>query len=200
MNRKEMIESLAIYGGMLINYMKMTGLVRSGEMIDGVIARDMESEEDYEIHFLSGKRGTRVYDRNLLEPKEAYYTFEWLDEAVDLAKKAGLSIVLCTPTAAPPVWLSSKYPETMMVTASGRRVTHGSRAHRCVNSKTFVRLAEGITLKIVSNRRSHADCKTLRFCPWAQRAMGCNGDAAGFQKYTLSRLRRSVLQRSLCGF
>ena len=83
-----------------------------------------------------------------MEPKEAYYTFKWLDEAVDLAKKAGLSIILCTPTAAPPVWLSSKYPETMMVTASGRRVKHGSRAHRCVNSKTFVCLAEGITLKM----------------------------------------------------
>jgi glycerol-3-phosphate dehydrogenase len=37
-------------GGTLINYMKVTGLMKSNEMIDGVIAKDMLTGEDYEIN------------------------------------------------------------------------------------------------------------------------------------------------------
>ncbi len=83
-----------------------------------------------------------------MEPEENRFEFEWLDQAVEQAKQAGLKIILCTPTAAPPVWLSQTYPETLPVKANGRRVTHGSRAHRCVNSAVFNRLAERIATQL----------------------------------------------------
>ena len=65
----------------------------------------------------------------LYEPKEGQYNLDWLERAVALASKAGLKVVLCTPSAAPPVWLSEKYPETLMVSAQGRRMVHGTRTH-----------------------------------------------------------------------
>lgn len=54
-------------GGMPINYMKVTGFTRSGEMIDGVIARDMESGEEYEIHGRVVVNATGVFTDNLLK-------------------------------------------------------------------------------------------------------------------------------------
>lgn len=83
-----------------------------------------------------------------LEPEQDKYNFAWLDKAVDLAEKNGLDVILCTPTATPPIWMSHNYPETLMVRKNGRRVTHGSRAHRCVNSIKFNSFANSITEKI----------------------------------------------------
>jgi beta-galactosidase len=83
-----------------------------------------------------------------LEPEENKYDFSWLDRVIDLASKQNLEVILGTPTATPPVWMSHNYPDILMVRQNGRRVTHGSRAHRCVNSKIFNKFADRITSKM----------------------------------------------------
>ena len=40
-----------------------------------------------------------------MEPKEGVYTFEWLDEVINLATKYNLKVILGTPTAISPVWM-----------------------------------------------------------------------------------------------
>src|SRR5580700_7649111 len=47
-----------------------------------------------------------------LEPYENQYDFEWLDEVVRLLTEHDRWFLLSTPSAAPPAWLSKKYPET----------------------------------------------------------------------------------------
>lgn len=90
-----------------------------------------------------------------LEPRKGDFSFDWLDRAVALAEANDLDIILCTPTATPPVWVAQDYPDTLMVRANGRRVTHGSRAQRCVNSETFRRLAETISAKLAERYGQH---------------------------------------------
>lgn len=80
-----------------------------------------------------------------LEPKEGIYDFSWLDRIIEIAGQNQLDVILCTPTATPPIWMSHNYPNTLMVRQNGQRVTHGSRAHRCVNSISFNSFAEKIT-------------------------------------------------------
>jgi beta-galactosidase len=62
-----------------------------------------------------------------LEPEEGKYNFGWLDTALQLAEKYQLKVILCTPSAAPPAWLTEKYPETLVVNEDGVRLQHGSR-------------------------------------------------------------------------
>ena len=62
-----------------------------------------------------------------MEPEEGRYDFTWLDKSVALAQKYGLKVVLCTPTATPPAWLSRNHPEILMVRGDGTRMNHGSR-------------------------------------------------------------------------
>jgi len=38
-----------------------------------------------------------------MEPEEGKYQFDWLEKNVALAAQNGLKVILCTPTAAPPV-------------------------------------------------------------------------------------------------
>jgi beta-galactosidase len=66
-----------------------------------------------------------------LEPAEGKFDFAWLDENIALAAAQGLKVVLCTPTPAPPIWLTEQHPEVLMLDAAGRRQQHGTRQHAC---------------------------------------------------------------------
>ena len=60
-------------------------------------------------------------------PSEGQYDLDWLDRAVTAAAKHGIVTVIGTPSAAPPAWLTQKYPETLRTMEDGRRDQHGNR-------------------------------------------------------------------------
>lgn len=62
-----------------------------------------------------------------LEPSEGHYDLDWVDRAIRLAEKHHIYVVLGTPTAAPPAWLTQKYPETLRTMEDGRKDQHGNR-------------------------------------------------------------------------
>lgn len=70
----------------------------------------------------------------VLEPEEGEYRWEVFDAAFDMAERFGLKVMLCTPTACPPVWLAQGYPDALPVNDRGERVGFGGRQHRCYNS------------------------------------------------------------------
>jgi beta-galactosidase len=81
-----------------------------------------------------------------MEPAEGRFDFAWLDRAVDLAARAGLKVILCTPTPCPPAWLGEKYPEIYLVGGDGRRMEHGTRANGSLANDVFI----GHTKRIVA--------------------------------------------------
>jgi beta-galactosidase len=90
-----------------------------------------------------------------MEPTEGNFDFAWLDRNLELAAAQGLKVVLCTPTPAPPVWLTQKFPDTLMVDAAGRRQAHGTRAHACWNSENYLVRVSAIVNEL--GRRYGAD-------------------------------------------
>src|SRR5258708_35200909 len=73
----------------------------------------------------------------LCEPEEGKYDFAWLKRVMDLLGKAGIQVVLATPTAAPPVWLSQKRAEILPVDERGLIKREGTRRAVCLNSDIF---------------------------------------------------------------
>ncbi|MBC8127615.1 MAG: beta-galactosidase [Gloeobacteraceae cyanobacterium ES-bin-144] len=71
-----------------------------------------------------------------LEPREGEYEFEWLDEFLKLAHERGMSVILCTPSATPPAWMLTQYPEILVVPRDGRQRTPGGR--RDCDSDSFI--------------------------------------------------------------
>ncbi|MXO04915.1 beta-galactosidase [Flavobacterium sp. HBTb2-11-1] len=72
-----------------------------------------------------------------MEPEEGKYDFKWLDDALAIAEKQGLKVIMCTPTPTPPAWMAEKYPEIYLVDASGRRREHGNRANQSVSNEKY---------------------------------------------------------------
>ena len=73
----------------------------------------------------------------LCEPREGEFNFEWLRRIMDLLANANIKVVLGTPTAAPPLWLTKKHPEFLPIDDKGLRLHGGTRHARCLNSSEF---------------------------------------------------------------
>lgn len=73
----------------------------------------------------------------LLEPAPGEFDFEWLDAAIDTLAAEGLGIILGTPSAAPPAWLTAAHPDVLPVGFDGVVRMPGSRRHTCLTSELF---------------------------------------------------------------
>ncbi len=83
-----------------------------------------------------------------LEPQEGVYTFEWLDEVIDLATKHNLKVILGTPTSIVPVWAGIKYPEIYLVNADYQRQEHGARDMQSLSNSDWRNLSKKIVTKL----------------------------------------------------
>ena len=71
------------------------------------------------------------------EPRRGHFDWGWLDRAIETLHKAGLKIVLGTPTATPPKWLMDEFPEIAPVDVDGKPRGHGSRRHYTFSSEIW---------------------------------------------------------------
>lgn len=113
--------------------------------------------EDVELMKQAGVNAATVgvFSWVSLEPEEGVYTFEWLDEVFDLLHVNGIHVVLATPSAAPPAWLSKKYPETLRTDANRQRRHHGNRVNFNWASKVYREKAAGMAEMLANRYGSH---------------------------------------------
>jgi beta-galactosidase len=83
-----------------------------------------------------------------LEPSEGNYQLDWLDHAIRAAEKHHIAVVIGTPSAAPPAWLTTKYPETLRTKENGRKDEHGNRQQFDWSDPKYRELARNIASKM----------------------------------------------------
>jgi beta-galactosidase len=79
-----------------------------------------------------------------LEPREGHFELGWLDHAIEQAARHHIYVVVGTPTAAPPAWLTTKYPDVLRVDEDGRADEHGERQQFSFSSPHYRTLARRI--------------------------------------------------------
>lgn len=89
------------------------------------------------------------------EPEEGQFTFAYFDRFLDLAHKHGMKVIMGTPTATPPAWLTERYPEVLNADCSGTLFRHGMRRHYNYNSPVYQRFCERIVEKIAAHYCPH---------------------------------------------
>lgn len=66
---------------------------------------------------------------SVMEPTPGNYDFSLFNTVMDAMHDAGIQVVLCTPTATPPIWLIDGHPERCHKNADGVIMSHGARQH-----------------------------------------------------------------------
>ncbi|MGN6727534.1 MAG: beta-galactosidase [Tepidisphaeraceae bacterium] len=91
-----------------------------------------------------------------LEPSPGDFRLDWLSECVEMAAKRKLDVILCTPTAAPPVWLTDQFPEVLGLDrygAPGDR--HGGRRHYTPTSPRMLEASHRIVTAMAERFGDH---------------------------------------------
>ncbi len=83
-----------------------------------------------------------------MEPTEGDWHWEWLDRAIADAAKHHIVVVLGTPTAAPPAWLTERYPQTLRVDNDGKRDEHGNRQQFSFTDPKYRELARDVATRM----------------------------------------------------
>lgn len=96
-------------------------------------------ERDVELMLEAGVNVVRMgeFAWGLYEPEEGKFDFDWMRRAMDLLGRAGIQVVLGTPTAAPPLWLAHQHPEILPVDERGLKRHPGTRRACCMNSDAY---------------------------------------------------------------
>ncbi len=79
-----------------------------------------------------------------MEPERGKFEFEWLHRVIDTLGENGISVILGTPTAAPPIWLIREHPDVSVLRENGIRPSHGGRRHCCSNNLHYIEASERI--------------------------------------------------------
>lgn len=105
-------------------------------------------EDDLRRMLEHGIEVVRVFEFawSVAEPREGEYDFSLFDRFLGLAQRMDMKIILCTPTATPPAWLTHQYPEVLNEDMLGSRMAHGHRRHYNYNSPVY----RAFTVKIVT--------------------------------------------------
>ncbi|WP_336780029.1 beta-galactosidase [Paenibacillus illinoisensis] len=92
---------------------------------------------------------------SIMEPEEDQFDFSFFGRVMDLAHQYGLSVILGTPTATPPAWLTEKYPEVLNANKDGVLYRHGMRRHNNYSSPIYRQQCEKIVRNMVLAYKDH---------------------------------------------
>lgn len=91
----------------------------------------------------------------IFEPEEGVFQFGFFDEFLELCQEKGIQVIMGTPTATPPAWLTQKYPETLNRNRDRIPYRHGGRRHYNYNAPVYQRLCARIVERMARHYGHH---------------------------------------------
>jgi len=91
----------------------------------------------------------------LMEPAEGKFDFAWLQRSVDILHRSNIGVILGTPSAAPPPWLTMKYPDVVEVNDKGEKLRPGGRRFTCPTNATYRRLSLAVATEMARKFAGH---------------------------------------------
>ena len=92
---------------------------------------------------------------SLWEPEDGQFDYAWMDRAVDAMGKAGIKVILGTPTYSIPAWMAHQHPEILAVYADGRKNSYGMRQNMDTDSPAYRFYAERLIRHIVDHYKDN---------------------------------------------
>lgn len=114
-------------------------------------------DEDVRLMKAAGINFVRLGESTwqLWEPQEGVFKFDWMDRVVDRMHKAGIKVIMGTPTYSIPAWLYKKHPEITVINENGEQQKYGMRQNVDLSNPVFNVYCEKIIKQIVDHYKDN---------------------------------------------
>src|SRR5450755_2256892 len=92
---------------------------------------------------------------SLWEPSDGVFEYAWMDRVVDAMGKAGIKVIMGTPTYSMPTWMAKAHPEFYARPLGGASVGYGMRQNMDTDNPKFRFYAERVITNLVSHYRDN---------------------------------------------
>ena len=150
-------------------------------------AEDAQRMVDAGLHWV--RIGEFAWSR--LEPRFGQFDWLWLDRAINTLGKAGLSVVLSTPTATPPRWMLDRLPNMLAVDDSGQQRKFGSRRHYCFSHQGYKDECQRIVQLMAERYAKHPYVKAWQI----DNEYGCHDTVISYSDSAKCQFRIWLMQR-----
>ena len=90
-----------------------------------------------------------------LEPQPGTFDFSHVDRVLNAMDKAGIKVIVGTPTYAIPTWLASEHPDVLVVTPQGR-AEYGRRQNMDITNPNFREAAQRVIVALIDHVKDHS--------------------------------------------
>jgi beta-galactosidase len=93
---------------------------------------------------------------SLWEPEDGRFEYAWMDRVVDAMGKAGIKVIMGTPTYSIPTWMAHSHPEVLArYQGADANTTYGMRQNMDTDNPTFRFYAQRVITNLVTHYRDN---------------------------------------------
>jgi beta-galactosidase len=92
---------------------------------------------------------------SLWEPEDGQFDYAWMDRTVDAMGKAGIKVILGTPTYSIPAWMAHQHPEILARRLGGGESSYGMRQNMDTDSPAYRFYAERLIRHMVAHYKDN---------------------------------------------
>jgi beta-galactosidase len=91
----------------------------------------------------------------LWEPRDGEFDFAWMDRVVAAMHKAGIKVIMGTPTYSVPAWLYHKHPGITAMQSDGQRLKYGIRQNADLTNAVYLYYSQRVIKRIVEHYKEN---------------------------------------------
>jgi beta-galactosidase len=91
----------------------------------------------------------------LWEPQDGKFDFAWMDRVIEQMHKAGIHVIMGTPTYSVPAWMYKEHPEIFIVHNNGQTVTYGLRQDTDLMNPVYRKYCERIIRQLMEHYKDN---------------------------------------------
>jgi beta-galactosidase len=92
---------------------------------------------------------------SLWEPADGHFEYAWMDRIVDAMGKAGVKVIMGTPTYSIPTWMAKDHPEILARPLGGAYVGYGMRQNMDTDNAKFRFFCERLITNLVKHYKDN---------------------------------------------
>lgn len=114
-------------------------------------------EQDVQLMQQAGINVVRLGESSwgLWEPEDGRFEYAWMDRIVERMHKAGIRVIMGTPTYSIPAWLYKQHPEIVVTKLGGEYLYYGLRQNTDLSHPTYRYYCERVIRKIMEHYKDN---------------------------------------------